>query len=225
MLDDADARLAVAAGRGRAGQAERRVRDYFANDRGAGGAGHGARRRPGPGAARRSPRPRPIVQRAQVDLQRRQALAASGAVSGEELTARADGASPPPRPPWPRRGRGRPGAGHGAAAAGGRQRQRQCGADPRRDAWRATRRSPPPAPARPGAARPRPHRHPRADRRRRRQAPGPGRPARRSRRAADDASCRSARPMSTPTSRKCQLQQGADRPAGRADVRPLRRRA
>ena len=71
VLDDTDARLAVAQAEAELGRALRRVRGYVAND-----ASLAAQLR----AANAD------LDRAKVDLERRQALAASGSVSGEELT-------------------------------------------------------------------------------------------------------------------------------------------
>ncbi|RAK60518.1 EmrA/EmrK family multidrug efflux transporter periplasmic adaptor subunit [Phenylobacterium hankyongense] len=78
ILDDADARIAVAQAQAAVGQAERKVRGYEANDTALGGQL----------AARQADinRAQSDLQRARTDLDRRQALSASGAVSGEELT-------------------------------------------------------------------------------------------------------------------------------------------
>jgi membrane fusion protein (multidrug efflux system) len=78
VLDDADARIAVAEAEAALGQAERRVGGYEANDTALGGQV----------AARQSDvaRAGADLQRARIDLERRQRLSASGAVSGEELT-------------------------------------------------------------------------------------------------------------------------------------------
>jgi len=86
VLDDTDAILALAQAEAALGQAERRVRGYFANDEGLAAqvAAHAAAetRAAADIAAAES-----TLSRARVDLQRRQVLAASGSVSGEELTA------------------------------------------------------------------------------------------------------------------------------------------
>ena len=85
VLDDADARLAVAQAEAALGQAERKVRTYFANQQALGGevAAHTA------DVAHADALIASAVSdldRAKVELARRQALAASGAVSGDELT-------------------------------------------------------------------------------------------------------------------------------------------
>ncbi|RAK51386.1 HlyD family efflux transporter periplasmic adaptor subunit [Phenylobacterium deserti] len=79
VLDNSDARIAVAQAEAALGQAERRVRGYEANDQALGGQV----------AARQADvaRARADLERARTDLSRRQNLAGSGAVSGEELTA------------------------------------------------------------------------------------------------------------------------------------------
>jgi membrane fusion protein (multidrug efflux system) len=71
VLDDTDARLALAQAEAELGRASRRVRGYVAND-----ANLAAQLR----AAQAD------LARAQVDLERREALASSGSVSGDELT-------------------------------------------------------------------------------------------------------------------------------------------
>jgi membrane fusion protein (multidrug efflux system) len=79
VIDPADYRLAVARAQADLDQAERRVRQYFANDRAL--------------AAQATARAAEIVhaqaelRRAQVEYDRRKGLAASGAVSADELTA------------------------------------------------------------------------------------------------------------------------------------------
>ncbi len=78
MLDDADARIAVAQAQAALGQAERKVRGYAANDDALAGQ-VGARDAD-------VARAKADLDRARTDLARRQALAASGAVSGDELT-------------------------------------------------------------------------------------------------------------------------------------------
>ena len=85
VLDDADARLAVAQAQADLGQAERKVRGYFADQQALGGevAAHTA------DVARTDAQIASAagdLDRARVELGRRQALAASGAVSGDELT-------------------------------------------------------------------------------------------------------------------------------------------
>jgi membrane fusion protein (multidrug efflux system) len=78
VLDDADARIAVAQAQAALGQAERKVRGYEANDTAL--AGQVAARDADIAKARSD------LDRARTDLSRRQALSASGAVSGDELT-------------------------------------------------------------------------------------------------------------------------------------------
>src|SRR5262245_58936916 len=84
-LDDTDARLALGQAEAELGRAVRRVRGYVANDGSL----------PAQIASRVSEEQRAAAQvqaagadfeRAQIDLQRRDALAASGSVSGDELT-------------------------------------------------------------------------------------------------------------------------------------------
>ncbi len=72
VIDDADARIAVAQAEAALGQAERKVKGYFANDTALGGQFE----------ARQAD-----VARARIDFGRRQALVGEGAVSGDELTA------------------------------------------------------------------------------------------------------------------------------------------
>lgn len=78
ILDDADARIAVAQAEAALGQAERKVKGYAANDTALGGQV----------AARQADlvRAQANLTMARTDLSRRQNLAGSGAVSGEELT-------------------------------------------------------------------------------------------------------------------------------------------
>jgi membrane fusion protein (multidrug efflux system) len=78
VLDDIDARLALAQAEADLGRAERRVRGYVAND-----ANLAAQL-----AARAADEKRAAadLERATIDLQRRENLAASGSVSGDELT-------------------------------------------------------------------------------------------------------------------------------------------
>jgi membrane fusion protein (multidrug efflux system) len=79
ILDDADARIVVEQAQAALGQAERKVRGYAANDAALAGQ-VGARDAD-------IARAKADLDRARTDLGRRQALAASGAVSGDELTA------------------------------------------------------------------------------------------------------------------------------------------
>ncbi len=85
VLDDADARLAVAQAQAALGQAERKVRAYFANQQSLGGevAAHTADVAHADALIASAASD---LDRARVELARRQALAASGAVSGDELT-------------------------------------------------------------------------------------------------------------------------------------------
>ncbi|WP_091737936.1 efflux RND transporter periplasmic adaptor subunit [Phenylobacterium immobile] len=78
ILDDSDARIAVAEARAALGQAERRVAGFQANDDALGGQ-VGARQAD-------VARARADLQLARLDLARRNRLSGSGAVSGEELT-------------------------------------------------------------------------------------------------------------------------------------------
>ena len=78
LLDDSDAKIAVAQAEAALGQAERKVRGYVAND--AALAGQVGARDADVAKARSD------LDRAKTDLDRRQALASSGAVSGDELT-------------------------------------------------------------------------------------------------------------------------------------------
>ncbi|MFI4964481.1 MAG: HlyD family efflux transporter periplasmic adaptor subunit [Caulobacterales bacterium] len=79
ILDDSDARIAVEQAQAALGQAERKVRGYAASDTALAGqlAARGAD----------IARARSDLERARTDLSRRQALSASGAVSGDELTS------------------------------------------------------------------------------------------------------------------------------------------
>ena len=79
VIDDADYRLAVARARADLDQAERQVRQYFANDRAL----------EAQAAAKTSDiaRADAELRRAQVEYDRRKGLASAGAVSGDELTA------------------------------------------------------------------------------------------------------------------------------------------
>jgi membrane fusion protein (multidrug efflux system) len=85
LLDDADARIALAQARADLGQVQRKVRGYFATDVALGGQVN-SREADIAGADARLASAKADFERARVDLERRQALAASGAVSGDELT-------------------------------------------------------------------------------------------------------------------------------------------
>jgi membrane fusion protein, multidrug efflux system len=85
LLDDADAKLALAQAEAEFGQVQRKVRGYFANDVALGGQVN-SRDADIAGAAARVASATSDFERARVDLSRRQALSASGAVSGDELT-------------------------------------------------------------------------------------------------------------------------------------------
>jgi membrane fusion protein, multidrug efflux system len=85
LLDDADAKLALAQAQAEFGQVQRKVRGYFANDVALGGQVN-SRDADIAGAAARVASATSDFERARVDLSRRQALSASGAVSGDELT-------------------------------------------------------------------------------------------------------------------------------------------
>jgi membrane fusion protein, multidrug efflux system len=78
ILDDVDARLALAQAEAELGRAQRRVRGYVAND-GSLTAQIAAR-------AQDEKRAAADLERASIDLQRRESLADSGSVSGDELT-------------------------------------------------------------------------------------------------------------------------------------------
>jgi membrane fusion protein (multidrug efflux system) len=78
VLDDIDARLALAQAEAELGRAERRVRGYFANDESL--AAQLAAR------AADETRAKADLDRAVIDLQRRENLSESGSVSGDELT-------------------------------------------------------------------------------------------------------------------------------------------
>jgi membrane fusion protein (multidrug efflux system) len=86
VLDDTDAKLALAQAEAALGQAERRVQGYLANDD-ALAAQVAARAAEQNEAAAQVATAQSNLARAKVDLDRRKALAASGAVSGEELTS------------------------------------------------------------------------------------------------------------------------------------------
>ena len=85
LLDDANARIALAQAQAELGQVERRVRGYFANDVALGGLVH-SRQADIASASARVESAKADFERARIDLKRRQALAESGAVSGDELT-------------------------------------------------------------------------------------------------------------------------------------------
>jgi membrane fusion protein (multidrug efflux system) len=85
VLDDIDARLALAQAEAELGRAERRVKGYVANDQSL-AAQIAARDSDEKRAAAQVESAISDYDRAQVDLQRREALAASGSVSGDELT-------------------------------------------------------------------------------------------------------------------------------------------
>jgi membrane fusion protein (multidrug efflux system) len=78
LLDDSDAKIAVAQAEAALGQAERKVRGYVANDSAL--AGQVGARDADVAKARAD------LDRARTDLERREALSSSGAVSGDELT-------------------------------------------------------------------------------------------------------------------------------------------
>jgi membrane fusion protein (multidrug efflux system) len=85
VLDPADAKIAVAQAKAALAQAERQVKGYFANDT-ALSAEVAARKAAIAQADAQIASARSDLERARTDLSRRQALAASGAVSGDELT-------------------------------------------------------------------------------------------------------------------------------------------
>lgn len=85
VIDDADARIAVAQAEAALGQAERKVKGYFANDTALGGQFE-ARQADVTRADAQITAAKADVERARVDLSRRQALVGEGAVSGDELT-------------------------------------------------------------------------------------------------------------------------------------------
>ena len=86
VLDDTDARLALTQAEAALAQAERRVRGYFANDEGL-SAQVLARGADQARAAADVISAQSTLDRARIDFNRRQVLASSGSVSGEELTA------------------------------------------------------------------------------------------------------------------------------------------
>ena len=85
VLDDSDARLAVANAQAALGQAERKVKSYFADAQALGGQ-LDARQADVTRADAQIASAKSDLDRASVELKRRQALAADGAVSGDELT-------------------------------------------------------------------------------------------------------------------------------------------
>jgi len=85
LIDPADEKIAVAQAQAALGQAERQVRGMFANDS-ALAAQVAARQAAVAEADAQIASAQGDLQRAQTDLTRRQALSASGAVSGDELT-------------------------------------------------------------------------------------------------------------------------------------------
>jgi membrane fusion protein (multidrug efflux system) len=85
LLDDADAKIALAQAKAELGQVQRKVRGYFASDVALGGQVN-SRDADIAGASARLASAQADFDRARVDLERRQALSASGAVSGDELT-------------------------------------------------------------------------------------------------------------------------------------------
>jgi len=85
VIDDTDAQLALAQAEAELGRAERRVRGYVANDR-MFAAQLGAHASDEKRAAAQLIAANADFERARVDLQRREALADSGSVSGDELT-------------------------------------------------------------------------------------------------------------------------------------------
>ncbi|MBQ1562970.1 HlyD family efflux transporter periplasmic adaptor subunit [Caulobacter sp.] len=86
IIDDADARIAVAQAEAALGQAERKVKGYFASDTALAGQFE-ARQADVARADAQITAAKADVERARVDLSRRQALVSQGAVSGDELTA------------------------------------------------------------------------------------------------------------------------------------------
>ena len=85
LLDDTDARLALQQAEAELGRAERRVRGYVANDKSL-GAQLESRASEQNRAAAQLAAANADFERALIDLDRREALAKSGAVSGDELT-------------------------------------------------------------------------------------------------------------------------------------------
>lgn len=85
VIDDADARIAVAQAEAALGQAERKVKTYFASDTALLGQ-FDARQADVQRADAQILAAKADVDRARIDLSRRQALVGEGAVSGDELT-------------------------------------------------------------------------------------------------------------------------------------------
>jgi membrane fusion protein (multidrug efflux system) len=86
IIDDSDARIAVAQAEAALGQAERKVKGYFASDTALAGQFE-ARQADVARADAQIVAAKADVERAHIDLGRRQALVSQGAVSGDELTA------------------------------------------------------------------------------------------------------------------------------------------
>lgn len=86
ILDDTDAKLALAQAEAALANAQRHVRGLLATDGGL-GAQIAARDADGAQASARVAAARADLERARVDYERRQALSATGGVSGEELTS------------------------------------------------------------------------------------------------------------------------------------------
>lgn len=86
ILDDADARINVAAARAELGRAQRRVQGYYASDDALAGQ-IAARDADVAGADARIAAARADLERAQTEFDRRSRLSTTGAVSGDELTA------------------------------------------------------------------------------------------------------------------------------------------
>jgi membrane fusion protein, multidrug efflux system len=84
-LDDSDARITLASAQADLAKAERRVRGYFATDQSL-TAQIAAREADQARAAATLASAQSDLERARIDLERRKALAANGAVSGDELT-------------------------------------------------------------------------------------------------------------------------------------------
>ena len=89
VINDADARLSVEQAEAALGQAERRVRGYFVNDQTL-AAQLDARQSDVGRAEAQAVSAKADYDRAKIDLDRRQALVSSGAVSGEELSSAQD---------------------------------------------------------------------------------------------------------------------------------------
>jgi membrane fusion protein (multidrug efflux system) len=85
LLDDSDAKIALAEAQAEFGQVTRKVRGYFANDAALGGQVN-SRDADIAAAAARYASAAADFERARVELGRREALSESGAVSGDELT-------------------------------------------------------------------------------------------------------------------------------------------